>query len=87
MSTGTLPTRPEPEVVEVACDVGPRRLFAKLRLAGERPVVTDDNLMEFSCDNCRRREGEPVLHRYNLLGELVETEVGGRVVPPPITDT
>lgn len=68
--------------VEVRCPIGPQRLFAKLRLSGDRPTVTDDNLMEMSCQDCKRRHlrsnGRPVdrvLHRYNIVGELVETEV------------
>lgn len=67
------------ETVEIRCPVGPQRLLSKLRLSGERPVITGDNLIEFACDDCKRtirRRGTPVyrvLHRYNLLGELVET--------------
>lgn len=66
--------------VEVRCPVGPKRLLSKLRLSGEEPHYTNDNLIEFACDDCRRwyqRNGHPevrrVLHRYNFLGEIVET--------------
>jgi len=68
-------------VVELRCPVGPRRLFAKLRLSGVRPPVTQDNLIELSCQDCRRslsRAGRAVslvLHRYDIAGSLVETEV------------
>ena len=68
-------------VVELRCPVGPRRLFAKLRLSGVRPPVTRDNLIELSCSDCRRslsRAGRGVslvLHRYDIVGSLVETEV------------
>ena len=66
---------------EIRCPVGPRRLLSKLRLSGEEAHYTDDNLIEFACDDCKRtyrKEGRDVfrvLHRYNFLGELVETEV------------
>lgn len=69
------------ETVDIRCPEDPRRLFTKLKLAGEEPVVTDDNLMEFSCDNCRKRlrqEGRfvtHVLHRYDFVGRLVETVI------------
>lgn len=52
-----------------------------MQLAGERPHITQDNLVELACDDCKRtlrREGdhvERVLHRYSLDGSLVETEV------------
>jgi hypothetical protein len=65
--------------VEIRCPVGPRRLFSKLRLAGERPVYTEDNLIEFACGDCRKALHDPsvtrVLHRFDFLGELVTTEV------------
>lgn len=68
------------EIVEIRCPVGPQRLFAKLRLDGTtEPVITDDNLAEFACSDCRndlRRKGQQVsrvLHRYNFFGELIES--------------
>lgn len=68
--------------IEVRCPVGPRRLFAKFRLeGGVSPHVTDDNLVEFACSDCKkeiskRRSGvRRVLHRYNFFGELVESVV------------
>lgn len=69
-----------PNVVEVRCPVGPQRLFTKLRLGEETPrVVQPSNLMELSCSDCRlavRRSGIEIvhiLHRYNFVGELIET--------------
>lgn len=65
--------------VEIRCPVGPRRLLSKLLLSGERPSVVEGNLIEFSCDDCkrthrrRRRYVTRVLHRYDLTGELIET--------------
>lgn len=70
------------EIVEIRCPVGPQRLFAKFRLeGGVSPHVTEDNLVEFACDDCkrgRRQKGETVfrvLHRYNFFGELIESVV------------
>ena len=72
---------PEPETVrELRCPLGARRLFAIMRQRGERPsYVQPDNLIEFSCYDCRHRlevQGRRVarvLHRFNLGGELIET--------------
>lgn len=67
--------------IEVRCPVGPRRLFAKIVAEGGRPKIVEGNLIEFACSDCRRLRrlsGEPVtlvLHRYDLAGQLVETEV------------
>jgi hypothetical protein len=69
------------EVVEVRCPVGPQRLFAKFRLdGGVNPTITDDNLIEFACSDCRKTLQRSdlhitrVLHRYNIFGELVESD-------------
>jgi hypothetical protein len=67
--------------VEIRCPVGPQRLFAKLMAEGGKPKIVDGNLIEFSCPDCKRdlrRDGQVVdrvLHRYNLAGEHIETEV------------
>lgn len=68
------------ESVEVRCPVGPQRLFAKFRLeGGVSPHITEDNLVEFACTDCKReaRRSRPdtirVLHQYNFFGELVNT--------------
>jgi hypothetical protein len=67
--------------VDLRCNLGPRRLFAKVR-SGHAEVQVIDNLIEFSCPDCRRAQlaetgTKPahVLHRFNLAGELVETEI------------
>lgn len=65
--------------VEIRCPLGPRRLFSKLLQEGERPKHVDGNLLEFSCDDCKktlRKQGVTVfrvLHRYNLVGELISS--------------
>lgn len=51
----------------------------KLLLSGEKPHITEDNLIELACDRCKEQRKKKigvamrVLHRYDLLGELVET--------------
>lgn len=76
--------------VELRCPVGdPGRLFAKVLLdEDESHRVTSGNLLEVSCQNCRRKfrqEGRTdvdfVLHRFDILGRLVET-----VIVAPVTD-
>jgi hypothetical protein len=74
------------EEVDLRCPehapCSPGRLLARLRLAGGSPTfVQPDNLIELSCPWCktaRRRQGRPVqrvLHRYDLIGTLIETLV------------
>lgn len=69
------------EPVEIRCPIGPKRLFTKLLIEGGRPHITEGNLIEFSCDDCKRglrNRGEEVfrvLHRYDFVGTLVESEV------------
>jgi len=51
----------------------------KLKLAGETPHVTEDNVMEFGCSDCKRtlkREGfevDRVIHQYDMLGRWINT--------------
>lgn len=62
-------------VVEMRCPVQPQRMFGKMVLSGEY-AITDGNLLEFACDRCRKiRKAVQVLHRFNIAGELVESEV------------
>lgn len=77
-----------PQSIELRCPVGPGRLFAKVILSEEQTRVTSANLLEVSCQNCRRSmraEGrtdvEFVLHRFDIVGRLVET-----VIVAPVTD-
>ena len=79
------------DVVNVRCPVGPSRgdgscspgkLLFKLRLTGAQPAyVHPDNLIELYCEDCTRRmrkrgrQVRRVLHRYDLLGTLIETLV------------
>jgi hypothetical protein len=56
-------------------------MFARIRSEGTRPSYTEDGTcIEFSCRDCKASlgsdgEGKRVLHRFNLIGELVETVV------------
>lgn len=65
--------------VDVRCPNGPQRLFMKLRLTGGQVQVTEDNLMEFACGDCKRAlrkqgfEVDRVLHQYDFAGNFVET--------------
>lgn len=62
------------ETVELRCDRNPSRMFAKLLVTGE-PVISQ-NLFEFKCRDCAlSRPGTVVLHRFDISGELVETEI------------
>jgi heterodisulfide reductase subunit C len=70
------------DTVEVRCPVGPRRLFTKLKLGEESGrYIHPENLIELTCCDCRNRlrrasnsvEVVRVLHRYNFVGELIET--------------
>lgn len=72
------------ELVELRCPKGPQQLLAKMLRDPEVSYVPDGNLMELSCRDCTRvlRRGDSsvlrVVHRYNLLGELVESAVQRR---------
>lgn len=67
--------------IDIRCPEGPKKLLMKLQINGERPTYTDGNLIELSCDHCKstlRKQGlrlSRVLHRFDLAGELIETEV------------
>ena len=72
------------EFLELRCPSGPRQLLGKvLRETGSVPVG-ESNLLELSCRDCSRsvRREDPsvvrVVHRYNILGELVENVVTRR---------
>ncbi len=68
-------------VVELRCPTGPRRLLSKLMLRGEPVRVVSGNLVELSCDDCKRmlRRTDPsvvrVLHRFDMAGALVESVI------------
>jgi hypothetical protein len=67
--------------VELRCPVGAKRLLGKSLRDGDKPVVNSDNLLELACRDCatnaRQFDGSVVrvLHRFNVLGELVESVV------------
>lgn len=57
--------------VELRCVANHSRLLAKVR----NPHIVDGNLIEIACRDCAKATGaDRVLHRFNVLGELIETE-------------
>jgi hypothetical protein len=69
-----------PSVVEVRCPLPPQKLFTKLTLGEEsHQYVQPGNLLEVTCSDCARRLSREagrrlrVLHRFDFLGEFVET--------------
>jgi hypothetical protein len=67
--------------IEIRCPEDPRRILSKILSRGEKPLITSDNLIEIACDSCKarlRKDGltvSLVVHRYDLLGELIQTSV------------
>ena len=67
--------------IELRCPVGPRKLLAKVRTEGLKPIVVEGNLLELACRDCTRalRVTEPdvrlVVHSYDLAGTLVESHI------------
>lgn len=68
-------------IVEVRCPIGPKKLFTKLKLGEEFAKYVPGNLIEFTCADCAKRIGRErqarvrVFHRFNFVGELVQTHV------------
>lgn len=63
-------------MVDVRCPANPSKLLMKLRIGDA--VIVDGNLIEVACDDCRRRLRPArvrVLHRFDLAGHLIETDV------------
>ena len=56
-----------PVAGDVRCPDNPRRLFVRIDPA--------TNLIEILCRDCTRQTGARVFHRYNIAGELIETEI------------
>lgn len=68
--------------VDLRCPVGAKKLLARIRQTNGPVRVTGDNLLELACRDCRVRVANEtgsrptlVVHRFNVLGELVESEV------------
>ena len=67
------------QAIDLRCPIGPRKLLARLRSEGKKPSVVDGNLMELYCRDCSRdakttnEEVLHVLHRFDLIGDLVES--------------
>lgn len=72
------------EKVDLRCPQGPKALLGKMVQRGEPQRVHVDresNLMEIACRDCTKqgRQKDPgirrVLHRFNVIGEFVESVV------------
>lgn len=70
------------ERVEIRCPTGAKKLLMVVRRLQETPVIVDGNLLELPCPDCRQnvaaikgRKPKRVLHRFNVLGDLVESEI------------
>lgn len=67
--------------LDLRCDQNPKRLLARIRDPEAGVSIVEGNLIEVACDYCkseaRRRDStiKLVVHRWNVLGELIETEV------------
>lgn len=66
------------DAIEIRCPAVPLRLLLRL---GAPVLVDGANLIEIACRGCKtdyRKAGQEVslvLHRYNVMGQLVETEI------------
>jgi hypothetical protein len=70
------------QLIELRCPLGPKALLAKSVLFGDPARMNSDlNLMEITCRDCvkKARVNDPrirrVKHRFNVLGQLVESVV------------
>lgn len=76
--------------IDLRCDQNPSRLFARMRLSGERPTYSQpDNLIEIACRDCSKAASAVgpkvrVFHLFNLAGELVRDET--ELLPVPIQE-
>lgn len=69
------------KIVDIRCNVGPKELLMRYRMV-DAPIRIDEwNLMLLMCSWCSRQEKKKdpmvrrVIHKYNLLAELVESEI------------
>lgn len=69
------------EKVELRCPYGPKALLAKVVQNGDQKSYVAGNLLELNCRDCAKKMREDdkgvarVLHRYNIVGEMVESVV------------
>lgn len=68
--------------LDLRCPIGAQKLLGRIRQEGGWTPVVEGNLLELACRDCRAsvaaKEGRKpslVVHRYDILGELVESEV------------
>lgn len=70
------------QLIELRCPIGPKALLAKSVLLGDPAGMNLDlNLMEITCRDCAKQARvndsrvKRVKHRFNVLGQLVESVV------------
>lgn len=69
------------KLVDLRCPVGPKALLAKVIQSGEKESYDSWNLLELACRDCARTlrktdsHVKRVVHRFNIMGELVESVV------------
>lgn len=71
-----------PEHLDLRCPYGPRQLLAKVsRDGGYHQMSADGLTLDIACRDCAKqaRKTDPrvrrAIHKFNVLGELVETEL------------
>lgn len=66
---------------EIRCKEGPRALLMKMKVTGDQVHVTSSNLLQLQCSWCTRQQRRlnpdivRVCHEFNILGELVNSEI------------
>jgi hypothetical protein len=68
--------------VDVRCPVDPRTLFMRIAVDPDVTIEQPGNVIVVACRTCRRasarqaqEQASLVLHRFNVLGEFLGTEV------------
>jgi hypothetical protein len=71
-----------PTQLDLRCPFGPRQLLAKVSRDGDYHGMSPDGLtLDIACRDCAKqtRKTDPrvrrVVHRFNVLGQLVDSEV------------
>lgn len=66
--------QPRVRIVDMRCPVDGRRLFGKMIIQEPLPTTDSNNLIEFSCPQCKRETKKVTMHLYSTAGEFVKTE-------------
>jgi hypothetical protein len=65
---------PRISVAEMRCPEDARRLFGKVVVQVPLKQGSPSNLIEFSCSQCKRLNGEVTMHYFDMVGNFVKTE-------------